>query len=29
MATPAIAEGTLYIRGQKNLFAIGAVPQSD
>jgi outer membrane protein assembly factor BamB len=29
MATPAIADGTLYMRGQKNLFAIGAVPQSD
>jgi outer membrane protein assembly factor BamB len=29
MATPAIADGTLYIRGQRNLFAIGAMPQSD
>jgi outer membrane protein assembly factor BamB len=26
MATPAIAEGTLYVRGQKHLFALGAKP---
>ena len=28
MATPAIADGTLYIRGRKQLFAIGAGPKT-
>lgn len=29
MATPAIADGTLYVRGQEHLFALGAAPKVD
>lgn len=29
MATPAIADGTLYVRGQKHLFALGSREESD